>query len=180
MNQILVIIAGILAIVIVGLQIMQYFKDKESISCPVIPPCPACPSCPACQPCHPCPPCQMQRQQQHRDRRVLSDPLYPPLNRSVDMMQEDSFRLVGYLSNQNENWKLFGRMKDRHQGEYYIIPADNNLDLKIPLTQDVVVGERLRDIYNLPQEMKFKSPMLKSSTYIMTEIPKGDLGSSYY
>lgn len=71
-------------------------------------------------------------------------------------------------------------MKDRHQGEYYIIPVDNNLDLKIPLTQDVVVGERLRDIYNLPQEMKFKSPMLKSSTYIMTEIPKGEIGSSYF
>lgn len=180
MNQIVIIIAGILAIVIVALQVMQYLQgNKQSMTCPVIPPCPACP---ACQPCHPCPPCQLQQQ---RDRRVLSDPLYPPLNRSTDMMQEDSFRLIGYLSNpdqgsKKDDWKLFGRMKDRHQGEYYIIPVDNNLDLKIPLTQDVVVGERLRDIYNLPQEMKFKSPMLKSSTYIMTEIPKGEIGSSYF
>ena len=66
-----------------------------------------------------------------RDRRVLSDPLYPPLGRSNNgdfviqrRIQDprgdnDSFRLVGYLSSSEaerdaslNQWKLFGRMKD--------------------------------------------------------------------
>jgi hypothetical protein len=104
-----------------------------------------------------------------------------------DRDSADSFRLVGYLSSSesnrdagSNNWKVMARMKDRQQGEYYIIPANNNIDLKIPLTADVVAGERLRDIYSLPREMSFRSPMLNQSPYTFTEIPKGDLGSSRY
>jgi hypothetical protein len=133
-----------------------------------------------------------------RDRRVLSDPLYPPLGRSNNgdfviqrQIQDprgdnDSFRLVGYLSSSEaerdaglNQWKLFGRMKDRNQGEYYIIPANNNVDLKIPLAPEIVRGERLRDLYTLPTEMRFDSPMLNRGPYTLTEISKGDLGSRY-
>ena len=163
------------------------------------------------------PPHQPQHPSQHqqpqiasiatRDRRVLDDPLYPPLNRSTDQdyysikkevrsgnmyssptgnQAYDSYHLVGILSSTsqehpdagNNQWKLFGRMKDRNQGEYYIIPANNNIDLKIPITNEIVKSERLRDVYSLPQEMRFDSPMLNHTPYIFTELPKGDLTSS--
>lgn len=144
----------------------------------------------------------------NRDRRVISDPLYPALGRTDDTTfnmvskeidrgnlyqseqdrNPDSFRLVGYLTNSENvrdasntnNWKLFARMKDRHQGEFYIIPSNNNIDLKIPLTSDVVVGERLRDLYTLPKEMRFKSPMLNEGVYTFTELPKTDFTDRRY
>lgn len=142
----------------------------------------------------------------NRDRKVLDDPLYPPLARTdeqtfnsvvrevnqgnlyqnpVDSL--DSFRLVGYLSSTDSvkdaggnNWKLMARMKDRQHGEYYIIPANNNIDLKIPLTPDIVVSERLKDVYTLPKEMRFRSPMLNDGVYQYTEIPKTDFSSPRY
>lgn len=143
---------------------------------------------------------------QDRDRKVVSDQLYPPLNRTdernhVAVVREvqvgqlyqnptdamDSFRLIGYLTNNEpisdaggNNWKLFARMKDRNQGEFYIMSANTNIDLKIPLTSDVVVGEKLRDVYTLPKEMRFNSPMLHKSAYQFTEIPKADFGSARY
>lgn len=157
-------------IVVIGLALFLFAQMRdENASCPACPACPSCPACPTCPACLPCQPCNTCIS---RNRRVLSDPLYPPV---INQDADSSFKLIGYLSNQDETWKLFGRMKDRHQGEYYIISANNNLDLKIPLTQDVVVGERLRDVYNLPQEMKFKSPMLKASPYTVTEIPKEEI-----
>ena len=163
-----------------------------------------CPACPAPQ----CPSVQKQETNQNanasvdaRDRRVLSDPLYPALNRTdastftgisnmprINTINDslDSYRLLGYLSNTQQehdagmnNWKLFGRMKDRHQGDYYISPANNNIDLKLPLTTDVVIGERLRDTFSLPQQMQFNSPMLNQGPYTFTEMPKGDIGSRY-
>lgn len=137
-----------------------------------------------------------------RDKRVISDQLYPPLNRTDEQnhiaisrslnnrvnQDQDSFRLVGYLTNNDEyskdaggnNWKLFARMKDRHQGEFYIIPTNNNIDLKIPLTNDVVIGEKLRDVYSIPNELKFNSPMLNQTSYKFTEIPKADFSSVRY
>lgn len=121
-----------------------------------------------------------------RDRRVVEDPLYPPLNRSP-ASPEDAFRLIGYLTSEahaqdagNNRWKLFGRMKDRHEGEYYVSPVDKTIDLKVPLTRETVVGERLRDVYTLPNQMRFKSPMLHETPYAFTELPKAELGSSSY
>lgn len=141
-----------------------------------------------------------------RDRQVLQDPLYPPLNRSDAVTQAnttsairtgqlyqnpndtlDSFHLIGYLSSTEHdrdaggnNWKLFGRMKDRNQGDYYILPANNNIDLKIALTNDIIVGERLRDLYTIPKELRFNSPMLNHGPYQVVEIPKSDLTSPRY
>lgn len=121
-----------------------------------------------------------------RDRRVISDPLYPPLNRTETPVF-DTYRLVGYLSNHETNkdkggnsWKLFARMKDRHQGDFYITPVDRTIDLKIPLTNEVVVGERLRDLYTIPQEMRFNSPLLNRGPYEFTEIPRSQLDNPYY
>lgn len=142
-----------------------------------------------------------------RDQRVINDPLYPPLNREdrinfnnvkteVELQNfnvplndiGDSYHLIGYLTyNDNDtkdsggnNWKLFGRMKNKNQGDFYIIPANNNYDIKIPLTQDIVISERLRDLYTIPNEMQFRSPMLNNGVYKFIELPKTDFSSVRY
>ena len=135
-----------------------------------------------------------------RDRRVLNDQLYPPLNRTdattfngvvretanrninVPINQSyDSFRLVGYITSQEGekdsgggSWKLMGKTKNRNESEFYLIPTNNNYDLKIPITSDIVVGQRLRDVYTIPKEIQFKSPMLNQAPYQFIELPKAD------
>lgn len=139
-----------------------------------------------------------------RDRKVLNDPLYPPLNRSDNKTHAelannianrnmyirtndmgDTYRLVGYVTNNsddkdtgNNNWKLFARQKDRHISEFYMKPTDNNNDVKVPITDDIIVGDRLRDIYNIPRQITFKSPMFNKDPYNVVEVPKADLSRS--
>ena len=139
-----------------------------------------------------------------RDRKVLNDPLYPPLNRSDNKTHAelannianrnmyirtndvgDTYRLVGYVTNNsdekdtgNNNWKLFARQKDRHISEFYMKPTDNNNDVKVPITDDIIVGDRLRDIYNIPKQITFKSPMFNKDPYNVVEVPKADLSRS--
>ena len=143
---------------------------------------------------------------QERDYRVLEDPLYPPMNRTdtvnTAVLQSsvgrrnfnvptqtntDTFRLVGYLINKEEkkdmggnNWKLFARQKDRNRAEFYMMPADKNYDVKVFLKDDVVVGTRLTDVYSLPNEMHFKSPMLNEGAYEFIENPKTDFTGPYF
>ena len=106
--------------------------------------------------------------------------MYVPSNDTMDR-----YRIVGYLVSSDENkdaggnnWKLFARQKDRHTSDFYIVPANNNYDIKIQLNDNVVVGERLRDVYTIPNTMTFNSPMLNKSPYEFVEIPKADLASS--
>ena len=139
-----------------------------------------------------------------RDRKVLNDPLYPPLNRSDNKTHAelannianrnmyirtndmgDTYRLIGYVTNNsddkdtgNNNWKLFARQKDRHISEFYMKPTDNNNDVKVPITDDIIVGDRLRDIYNIPKQITFKSPMFNKEPYNVVEVPKADLSRS--
>ena len=141
-----------------------------------------------------------------RDERVLYDQLYPPLNRidsrSYDEMNVqitnrnmyvplndigDRYRLVGYLTSDEDTmdkggnaWKLFARQKDRHVSDFYIIPANKNYDLKISIKDDMVVGTRLRDIYTIPSEIRFKSPFLHATPYQFVENEKTDYTSSIY
>ena len=137
-----------------------------------------------------------------RDRLVLNDPLYPPLNRTNSNTFEatrviprvrnqssmDTFHLVGYLTSSDEitkdnggnSWKLMARQKDRNESEFYIIPTNNNYSIKIPITQDIVIGERLRDIYSIPKELRFNSPLLNRTPYEFIEIPKTDFSSETY
>ena len=142
-------------------------------------------------------------QTQDRDYRVLADPLYPPLNRvetdTYDMLQKniqqrammvptsvretrDTYRLVGYLVNKDDNadtggnnWKLMARMKDKNTADFYIIPANRNYDMKINITDEIVDGTRLRDIYTIPHQVKFKSPLLNQTPYDFVEVEKSDL-----
>ena len=141
-----------------------------------------------------------------RDRKVLSDPLYPPLNRTDRTTFEsvvaqtdarnmnvpsndigDTFRLVGYLTNDDahkdvggNHWKLMAREKNRHESEFYIIPTNKNYDVKVALTQDVVSGTRLRDIYSIPTTITFNSPMLNDTPYKVVEIPKTSFSDRYF
>lgn len=187
---------AIVAIFVIATLGAFYSLKSSRTSCPAPPACPV-PRCPTT--------ILQQTSPVDRDRRVISDQLYPPTDRTERQTRDntvaqiqrgnlyqnqdntrDSFRLVGYLTNTEQeydagrnNWKLFARMKDRHTGEFYIVPTNNTIDLKIPLTQDIVVSERLRDLYTLPKEMRFNSPMLNRGTYTFTEIPKEDLSSLY-
>ena len=142
-----------------------------------------------------------------RDIKVLNDPLYPPLNRTdrntfqgvvyetetrnINIPQNDTgdtFHLVGYLTSRDQehqdkggnNWQLMAREKDRNASEFYLIPTNVNFSIKIPLTSEIVVGERLRDIYSIPQELRFRSPLLNSSAYDFVEIPKTKYTDIYY
>lgn len=136
-----------------------------------------------------------------RDYRVVKDDLFPPFNRSDNNTHtnltnnimnrsmyvntnnvNDTFRLVGYVTSTdskrdsgNNSWKLFGRQKDRHFSEFYISPTNNNNDVKIFLTDNIIVGDRVRDIYAIPNNITFRSPMLNESPYQVVEIPKQDI-----
>lgn len=140
-----------------------------------------------------------------RDKRVLHDQLYPPLNREerdalmfappppIDTTghKEDTFRLLGYITYTdddahskkdagNNTWKCMGRMKNRHEGEFYAVPANTNDDLKIPLEPGTLASGRLRDLDTIPSELQFNSPFFNRGTYTFVELPKRDLGSVYY
>jgi hypothetical protein len=136
-----------------------------------------------------------------RDRKVVEDQLYPPLNRSDNKTHSelvkninsrrmyiqtnsinDKYRLVAYVTNNSEekdvgnnNWKLFARQKDRNISDFYMKPTDNNNDMKVHITDDIVVGDRLRDIYNIPKQITFNSPLFNKTPYNIVEIPKADL-----
>jgi hypothetical protein len=104
--------------------------------------------------------------------------MYVPTN---DMM--DNYRLIGYLVNQDDakdaggnNWKLFARQKDRNRSDFYIIPANNNFDIKIHISDEMIQGnEKLRDVYTVPKQISFNTPMLNKTSYQYVEIPKADL-----
>jgi hypothetical protein len=132
-----------------------------------------------------------------RDMRVLHDDLYPALNRTdrgsfegvvqktverrinvPTRFYNDSYRQVGYITNPDDEiktWRVFGKQTDRNRGEFYIIPANRNYDMKIQLTDSIVSGEKLRDLDTIPNELKFKTPLLSETPYTFTELPKGDL-----
>lgn len=142
----------------------------------------------------------------NRDYRVLSDPLYPPLNRTDAVTHhlmkknveqrnmyvnlndiKDTYRLVGYLVSTDENkdaggnnWKLFARQKDRHSSDFYIVPSNNNFDIKIQIKNEMIVGERLKDVYSIPNHISFNSPMLNRTPYEFVEISNTDMSSSMY
>jgi len=138
-----------------------------------------------------------------RDLRVLNDPLYPALNRTDKNSFEgvidntlkrnfniptntynDTYHLVGYVVNEEDKtsskWKLFGRQKDRNKGEYFMVPVDRTIDMKIQITDDIVEGEKLRSVDTIPNEIKFKTPLLSNTPYKFTELPKADLADEYF
>lgn len=116
-----------------------------------------------------------------RDRAVLNDALYPPLNRN-SLNYEDTYRLVGYLVNEeskSDSWKLFARSKNRNQAQFYASSIDNNIDMKIALTDDILRGKKLRDLYNLPEHVFIDHPLFSPTHYTVVENPYTDFSSVY-
>ena len=147
-------------------------------ACPPAPVCPACPQLPAREILDPI---------TQRDRAVNNDPLYPPLNRMpmprTVSAGEDTYRFVGYMINKmdkEDTWKLFGREKRRNQGEFYVSSANKNNDIKIMITQEMVVGtNRLRGVFDIPDELMIKHPMFAPTPYAIIVNPNTDLSASH-
>ena len=141
-------------------------------------------SCP--QPtCPPCPITRIHDPISTRDRAANSDPLYPPLNRMPRRdIQEDTFRFIGYLVNsedKEDTWKLYGREKQRGQGDFYVTSANKNMDMKITITQEMTQGgQRLRDIWDIPNELKIKHPMFSEHPYQVVINQNTDFSSNIY
>lgn len=117
-----------------------------------------------------------------RDRAVLNDKLYPPLNRSP-LQKHDNYRLIGYLvgdESANDSWQLYGRQVYNNRGQFYVIPTDRNSDIKIALDEDIMYGTRLRDVDNLPSSIQLDHPMFTSKTYNVIENKRADFNSFYY
>jgi hypothetical protein len=140
------------------------------------------------------------------DENVLYNPLYPPTNRTESSIynnmdheiknknmyvptqsKNDNYRMVGYLVSQEgndsggNNWKLFAKQKNNNNADFYMIPANNNYDIKIPINNDIVIGSnKLRDVYTIPEQLKFDSPLLSKNNYEFIELPKSDLSDPRY
>jgi hypothetical protein len=138
-----------------------------------------------------------------RDIQVLSDPLYPPVSRDSaintrrllqeprlypDADSSDSYRLVGYLTNREDKgdvWKLMARLVNRSQADFYAQSSNRNLDIKIPLTSDVVKSmdsssHAFRDIYDLPSAVMIQHPMFSNNViYDVVVLPRAQLASGY-
>lgn len=131
-----------------------------------------------------------------RDKAVIHDTLYPPVDRMSRPIADeylkykmdgvfgvntrdtsDTFRLVAYLINsvdRADKWNVFGRQKYRgsNQGEYYIVQQCNSHGpcSKIMLTDDIILNNQLRDYYNLPSTITFKSPLLDTTPYDVVQL----------
>jgi len=199
-----IILIAVLCALLIGCIVIIFFQQKTKVNVPTSPP----ENNKICLTLDQYNSLQQQKISSHivpqpsRDRRVLEDPLQPPLNRAEtqthqNMVSEvkhrnmyvpsaerptDQFRLVGYLTSKDHtakdaggnHWKLFARQKDRHSSEFYIVPTNNNYDIKIAITDDIVKGVRLRDLYTIPNEISFNTPMLNTTPYEFVEIPKTD------
>ena len=168
------------------------------------PPLP-CPPCPAPTIVGPHTPVQTRMNiVESRDRAVLYDTLYPPVSRDTtdnttrllreprlmpDRDSTDTFRLIGYLVNSNDNedvWKLLARQTTRSQADFYAESSNRKLDIKVPLTSETARAadgsntRPFRDIDNLPDAVTITHPMFKQgAVYNVVQLPRSSLGSGY-
>ena len=140
-----------------------------------------------------------------RDIAVVSDTLYPPLSRNPkpianDYLQykqdglfdystrnnSDTYKLMGYLISsvqKDEIWNIFGRQKysGSSQGEFYATRQCNrNVCTKIPLTRDMLTGNKIDDYYNLPNILTFNSPLFTTDNYDVVQLKTSNTNSPYY
>lgn len=119
-----------------------------------------------------------------RDRAVVEDPLYPPLNRN-SLEPHDNYRMVGYLvseESQEDSWQLFGRKTNSNRAEFYVRPTNKNLEMKIPIQESDFrrPEHRLRDIDNLPETTSINNPLFNSDTYKVVVNPNTNYESLYF
>jgi hypothetical protein len=132
---------------------------------------------------------QQSQISQNIDRSVLEDPLYPPYGRpplevaTIPKISTrgsyDNYRLVGYMvseESKDDVWKLFGKEKYRGgQGDFYAISANKNLDgIKVFLTKDTVIGDRLDNIYTIPDQIRVNHSLFNHSIYDVSLLPYND------
>jgi hypothetical protein len=140
-----------------------------------------------------------------RDIAVVSNALYPPLNRDSKPLandylkykqdglfdystrdNSDTYRLMGYLinsANKDETWNIFGRQKysGSSHGEFYATRQCNqNTCTKIPLTRDILTGNKIDDYYNLPNVLTFSSPLFTTDNYDVVQLKTSNGYSPYY
>jgi hypothetical protein len=76
---------------------------------------------------------------------------------------------------------LFARQLDRNRADFYAVPANGYGDIKVPITNDMIVGrDKLRDVYTIPDTMTFSSPLMESTPYTFVGLPKSDLQDLRY
>lgn len=139
-----------------------------------------------------------------RDLAVLRNPLHPPENRMscpqhrrmADLISRghlyqhtnamgDSYRLVAYITNDStgmppdvggNRWKLFAMEGMGRPHRFFISPIDVNNDIKIPITEDTLSMQsaKLRDVYSIPESLVFNTPLMRTTPYTVTEIPRTD------
>lgn len=118
-----------------------------------------------------------------RDAAVVSDPLYPPLNRS-SVEPHDNYRLLGYLVGEEstaDSWQLYGRKVNNTRSQFYARPTDKNIDMKIQIEDNMMPpSDRIRDLDNLPDSIILDHPLFTSGTYKVTENPRTEFNSHYF
>jgi len=139
-----------------------------------------------------------------RDRAVVRSALYPPLGRMPKPLANnylnhklsgvfdqptqyngDTYKLMAYLVNtvnKDEKWNVYGRQKysGSSQGDFYAIQQClKDPCVKIELTNDMMEGDKLNDYYNLPSELKIKSPLFSTDPYTVVQL-KTSVGYSPY
>jgi hypothetical protein len=77
-------------------------------------------------------------------------------------------------------WKLMAKARDRNNADFFMVPVDRNYDMKVMLDNNIVVGEKLRDIYTIPKQLVFNSPLLHTTPYEVVELPMTDFTQPYY
>jgi len=119
-----------------------------------------------------------------RDRAVVVDPLYPPLNRN-SVSPHDNYRMVGYLVSeeaQDDSWQLFGRKINNTRSEFYVRPTNKNIDMKVPIQDNDFLSPRyrLRDIDSLPDTTRIDNPLFTSQNYKVIVNPNTNFDSFYF
>lgn len=124
------------------------------------------------------------QQMYNRDRAVIDDPLYPPLNRN-SLQPHDNYRMVGYLvseESQEDSWQLYGRQMNNNKSEFYVRPTNRNIEMKVPIQDSDFrrPSDRLRDIDNLPERTSIDNPLFNSSSYKVVTNPNTNYNSYYF
>lgn len=120
----------------------------------------------------------------NRDRAVIDDPLYPPLNRN-SLQPHDTYRMIGYLvgeESQEDSWQLYGRQINNNKSEFYVRPTNRNIEMKIPIQDSDFrrPSDRLRDIDNLPERTSIDNPLFNSPSYKVVTNPNTNYNSYYF
>ena len=141
-----------------------------------------------------------------RDRRVISDPLYPIINRTDRptfdyLIRNPSIRGImtryddnldthrpiaiaklntGGVISKSDLYYLFGKRKSKNssKGDYYLWAPNINNQIKIPLVDDRN-NPLIKDFDNIPSLLKIKDGIFAGATVEIQELNNADLISQY-